>query len=336
MSSGGRASIELVSESGPIDFSVMMQEGVKALTKILSDHLQDNPDFIKQQSMKFIFKDEDGKIQPFLETDNKTVNSQHNVETEKLTESNTQSNYRIYSKCTESSDIQLDIDCINNTKEICSKSMDRVKENNGLEVASCSDIKVLQDDIDDIELPSSDTEGNFLFDYAPRDMSGIPKNQAADGIAHIFENIKSQNFSHKEERINSVKESHKQWKPLHSDTDTELHGMDEISRDSYCNHHHHYNHEYSDHDHSCTQIQPNEYQYKYNPKSKPDFQVLSLYDSKTQPLCLFCEYYLVFGEAPKNMIKWYNKYGSLTTSTTDISTRKNTKKKKKKGKRGKR
>lgn len=32
----------------------------------------------------------------------------------------------------------------------------------------------------------------------------------------------------------------------------------------------------------------------------------ALIDQK-RPLCLFCEYYMVFGEPPRNMIKWYNK-----------------------------
>lgn len=46
-------------------------------------------------------------------------------------------------------------------------------------------------------------------------------------------------------------------------------------------------------------------------KRAPNFT--ALIDQK-RPLCLFCEYYMVFGEPPRNMIKWYNKtyeYDSL-------------------------
>lgn len=39
-------------------------------------------------------------------------------------------------------------------------------------------------------------------------------------------------------------------------------------------------------------------------KRTPNFT--ALIDQKS-PLCLFCEYYMVFGEPPRNMIKWYNK-----------------------------
>lgn len=36
----------------------------------------------------------------------------------------------------------------------------------------------------------------------------------------------------------------------------------------------------------------------------PDFSVLV---NESKPMCLFCEYYMVFGEPPRNMIKWYNR-----------------------------
>lgn len=36
----------------------------------------------------------------------------------------------------------------------------------------------------------------------------------------------------------------------------------------------------------------------------PNFSVLI---SEKRPVCLFCEYCMVFGEPPRNMIKWYNK-----------------------------
>lgn len=39
------------------------------------------------------------------------------------------------------------------------------------------------------------------------------------------------------------------------------------------------------------------------PRKSPNFTALM---GVKKPLCLFCEYYMVFGEPPRNMIKWYN------------------------------
>lgn len=46
-------SIELISENGPISLNLMMEEGVKALTRILSNQLNDTPG---TQPMHFIIK----------------------------------------------------------------------------------------------------------------------------------------------------------------------------------------------------------------------------------------------------------------------------------------
>lgn len=46
----------------------------------------------------------------------------------------------------------------------------------------------------------------------------------------------------------------------------------------------------------------------------PNFSVLI---SEKKPVCLFCEYHMVFGEPPRNMIKWYNRvsrYENLPTN----------------------
>lgn len=54
--------------------------------------------------------------------------------------------------------------------------------------------------------------------------------------------------------------------------------------------------------------------YDYPPtttRRAPNFAALL---NEKRPLCLFCEYYMVFGEPPRNMIKWYNstyEYDSL-------------------------
>ncbi|CAI4742014.1 ADM_collapsed_G0046790.mRNA.1.CDS.1 [Saccharomyces cerevisiae] len=48
------ASVEVLSEDGPMPINVMMQEGVKALTKILSNQLQGQTSFSKRSSCNAI------------------------------------------------------------------------------------------------------------------------------------------------------------------------------------------------------------------------------------------------------------------------------------------
>ncbi|CDH09194.1 uncharacterized protein ZBAI_00978 [Zygosaccharomyces bailii ISA1307] len=44
--------------------------------------------------------------------------------------------------------------------------------------------------------------------------------------------------------------------------------------------------------------------YREFPRRPPNFSVLI---TEKTPVCLFCEYHMVFGEPPRNMIKWYNR-----------------------------
>ncbi|CDH14482.1 uncharacterized protein ZBAI_06268 [Zygosaccharomyces bailii ISA1307] len=44
--------------------------------------------------------------------------------------------------------------------------------------------------------------------------------------------------------------------------------------------------------------------YREFPRRPPNFSVLI---TQKTPVCLFCEYHMVFGEPPRNMIKWYNR-----------------------------
>lgn len=56
------ASVEVVSENGPMPINVMMQEGVKALTKILSNQLQDRQAFHNApHAMQFVIRN-GGKV----------------------------------------------------------------------------------------------------------------------------------------------------------------------------------------------------------------------------------------------------------------------------------
>ena len=54
---------------------------------------------------------------------------------------------------------------------------------------------------------------------------------------------------------------------------------------------------------------------------RADFSVLL---ENHKPVCMFCEYYMVFGEPPRNMIKWYNNtygYTKLTPSAREREQR---------------
>ena len=123
----GNTSIEFVSESGPIDFSVMMHEGVKALTKILSTHLQDNPDLINERSMKVIFKDNNGKLEPVLAPSESTgTQGKEELDTTDIREGRIEAGKRIGSNQVE--DLDEDYEVIEFDNEgnyhVCEKGTD--------------------------------------------------------------------------------------------------------------------------------------------------------------------------------------------------------------------
>lgn len=302
MSSKGNTSIEMVSEDGPIDFNIMMKEGVKALTKILTEHLQDNPEFLKQQCMKLVFKDQDGKLQPVLSTESPSPTNDHENEEGDVEEIelDNHSNYHVYpQKGTQEShvkSIELNIgeDFDGYGHE------DHIVEN---ETNSDREEFYEENEVEDPDLHLASSEGEILFDYGPENLSEM-QSALGERISKVFESTFNGNKLGNEEKKyeETVVQKHKNGSSnssLQIENESTKSGKKCSNKllpthihDNRCQQENHHNYDYHHHN------------YEYNPKIKPDFASLAVYG---QPLCLFCEYYLVFGAAPTNMIKWYNK-----------------------------
>lgn len=290
MSLPGNTTIELVSEDGPIDFNVMMREGVKALTKILTDHLQDHPDFLEQQSMKLVFKDDGGKIEPLLtdKDDAKSIRNEdmHDDRKDKIGHSDSfiaDEETNASSNISPLPSIEVSIgDCSASDSE---DDEGREHVDNGSSQSNETEL---------VEgLPESEVE-EVLFDYEHRDLSSLPGDIGQDIQKLISSSIHS-GASQTTQAVHSVSD-------LNSSASTK---SGKLNKDSNITSEHRHKHDSKRpfHAENCKKSHHHEsFNYSHNPKHKPDFGSLAAYD---KPLCIFCEYYFVFGEAPKNMIKWY-------------------------------
>ncbi|SCV05249.1 LANO_0H03334g1_1 [Lachancea nothofagi CBS 11611] len=271
MSSFKDTSIEIISEDGPADFNVMMQEGVKALTKILTNHLQDNPGFLKQQSMKMMFKDDaGGGLDPrkVFEVDGKGDNWLREIDEEafEASELDNKSNYHTY---------QAEVPTMNGelTKPALSE---------------------------DAAAKHAEGEGEIVFDYGEQDLMSLPGDFGDNLKKMVASSIAQQDLSGAQRDLDIDFD-------VNVDVDVNLeethgdrghnaipHGSQHRPNRQNCRHH-----------------DPGAFEYPRNPKRTPDFASLITND---EPLCMFCEYYFVFGEPPKNMIRWFQRDGGNTSS----------------------
>ncbi|CCD25642.1 Ibd2p NDAI_0F03240 [Naumovozyma dairenensis CBS 421] len=339
-------SIELVSQNGPIPINVMMQEGVKALTKILSNQLQDRKVFDNpQQSMQFVIRNGANKMSK--------VNLQIN-KTRKKKQPSKQSTGE------EGADIDDDI------VELDNKSNYHVNGSvKSSEVQSENKDELSDEEYDDPELhldadDNDDGEAEIIFDYetngddTPEGLSArisqmiesvLPSEFQAEAHGRLRAvvngdelNITEIDDDDEEDDLTTNHDSIAQIGVRHNHHSSP--GQREHINNSELNHQHHQRHqsrrhegineheemdddageeENSEHEGCCPHHQHHnqlrnfrngnyhDYNYPTDSYNKPNFSILL--DQK-EPACMFCEYYLVFGEAPRNMIKWYNRmYG---------------------------
>ncbi|CAB4253903.1 similar to Saccharomyces cerevisiae YNL164C IBD2 Component of the BUB2-dependent spindle checkpoint pathway, interacts with Bfa1p and functions upstream of Bub2p and Bfa1p [Maudiozyma barnettii] len=335
----GNTSIELVSKDGPIPINIMMQEGVKALTKILSNQLQDGKGFENgDHSMQFVIRNKTDKKTP-QGTKNGKVEE---LEDEDIVEIDNHSNYHVHSNVT---------------------GHDLVLDENEVD-------KFLEEKFPDPELHINGEEAEIIFDYERQGLEDVPEG-IGKKISEMIESVLPGSFSTDVHgRLHAVVNGNELNITEEGSSDIESHdilvdsnidngavptyrmtldderGEDPGERvdmleghmngihennDSYYDHDHDHNHEdgycphhYRQHQHSLNDQQsPSAFRnqhyldYDYGEVQRremrngvsepPNFAMLL--DAK-QPMCMFCEYYMVFGEPPKNMIKWYNKaYG---------------------------
>ena len=276
----GNASIEFVSENGPIDFSVMMQEGVKALTKILSTHLQDNPDLINEKSMKVIFKDNNGKLEPvfapsegnsgLINGNDQDENYDEDRDIEEANEDyeviefDNEGNYHVCAKGTQNRAIGYD-------EKVYSKSE---------HYADSTDTH----DYDEDGIINEDNNQLLPKDKWNGHMTRL-KNGAISSAEHevVFEHDNGDNttFSPAE----TINDGH----------------MDKRDR----SHMHHSGH--SEKTGGSCACQENKDSFKYPdhvPNSAPNFRALLQHTVNGKQMCPFCEYYVVFGTPPAYIMRW--------------------------------
>ncbi|QLQ82634.1 hypothetical protein HG537_0H03970 [Torulaspora globosa] len=182
--------------------------------------------------------------------------------------------------------------------------------------------------IDDPELHLGDEEGEIIFDCGTQELVGSPDKigehitqmlesvlpngiqNATDGRLHAVVNgdelnITEESFMDFKEamsslgQIQTLQRHHQESKPsterspieINPDNTHESHQRQETTP-PHENHQQKNSAGHQDYDYPTTQ-----------PRKTPNFTALM---NVKKPLCLFCEYYMVFGEPPRNMIKWYN------------------------------
>lgn len=280
----------MVSDDGPVDFNVMMQEGVKALTKILTAHLQDHPSFINQQPAKLSSAENENKIESSSrESQVPTVNvSQKSTETDidedKVEELDLDNNSNYHMR--EPRKPQKYSISVPYTE-------DETKPAVGKGVIQKRAVSAGTD------LDCDELEGELVFDYGEQDLMAL-QNEFGDSIKKMVASTISQEVDKGQPNIDIDFEVEGTLSDCHDA------GQSPLQSSS------HRQHQKCRHGNSSAgDTRHLEFEYPHNPKHTPNFASLITYD---KPICMFCEYYFVFGEPPKNMIRWFYKNGGKDTS----------------------
>lgn len=188
--------------------------------------------------------------------------------------------------------------------------------------------------IDDPELHLGDEEGEIIFDCGTQELVGSPDKigehitqmlesvlpngiqNGTDGRLHAVVNgdelnITEESFMDFKEAMSSLGQLQtlqRQQEPKPSTersavemTPHEIHDSHQAQEAASFHENHRQKLEASNRKNPANHL---EYDYPATqPRKAPNFTALM---NVKKPLCLFCEYYMVFGEPPRNMIKWYN------------------------------
>ncbi|CCK70808.1 Ibd2p KNAG_0F01400 [Huiozyma naganishii CBS 8797] len=345
---GNNTSIELVSKNGPLPINVMMQEGVKALTKILSNQLQDRKAFENSQhSMQFVLKNDSAvsngsgnqqianhsRIGP-----NSTIIDHTRVdEPDGMTDSSMHIGEDQFQGSQRNSDAIFGGQ-VQNFIDDEFENPDIQFDGDEADIIFDYETQELPDNVDGIgkkisEMIESVLPGGFTTDSAGKlhaVMNGNELNITElndDNVDGEIEDMEELLAKHREslqleagkDRPSGLMHSiynggdvtHGGNGEGHEDEDAEDAEEEEngggahYDHGSCCPYHQNSNERSSKfknyHYHEFDYITPNK---SITSRSLvPDFSILANQD---KPMCTFCEYYMVFGEPPKNMIKWYN------------------------------
>lgn len=353
------ASIELVSNDGPLPINVMMQEGVKALTKILSNQLQDRKVFDnrKPHSMQFVIRNEQNvmgqkltkqqlhkkqkdddellrrHVQDFIDEEFLDPELHLNGEDTEIifdyqTDLQGENNDDIGKRISEMIENALPGGFINDANEILNNNS-QLHNNANINITTTrishdnknnNDNNIIEEIIDEDE--NLEDNANVTNQHTEYD--------ANDDIIHgnLIENDINLHSS-----INRNKSDHSHNHHAHLQSNDDSENDSNMEHEICCMHHPSGYH--PGHEPDANQVDNtgnnnsnngnggnlknntnghrgpsrfknyNYHDFNYIPVKvdKPNFSILLEHD---KPMCMFCEYYMVFGEPPKNMIKWYN------------------------------
>lgn len=330
--------IEDITQENSLPVNVMVQEGVKALSKILSSHLQ-NDDDLSENTMKLLYSGiEDFQNESKNETNNNALipsdgaildddNDFQDIEFEINTNMHNGDDSELLNGSEEAEIVfdygsELMADSPQDIGERISQMLESVLPN-GFQpgsygklhaVLNGNELNITEERDDDQHLTNS------TIHNGDNKINLELKTQLSENLREL-EKENSRHFEMLSQQLaEGIGEMH-----LHN----QEHLPNKEDNDKHHHHHHHHHHQQAEHAHHNSQNLDNHYIHSKNKNSlyhdhqysdcdvsdphskdrKPDFSILMNEDQA--PMCMFCEYYMVFGKPPRNMIKWYNlNYGT--------------------------
>ncbi|SCU96713.1 LAME_0F17172g1_1 [Lachancea meyersii CBS 8951] len=279
-------------EDGRAEFSVMMQEGVKALTNMLTNHLQESPGFRKHQSMEMYLGNaldsEKDSQRVFEVTESEETPDKDGDEFVEFTSS----------QCKDEAErTQL-------AEQVRCKS----KGNSGVvrkgpmprNTANASHHRRRKDVQRDEEQGQEDQEQQeeeeqIVFDTGEQELLSFP-GEFSDNLKKMVASSIAQHGPHGTQPnidfdfdVDVDVDVNMTESPLARNDRPATLAQPAGTRHSRSH---------------CCHEALDTFEYPRGTKTAPDFSKLINND---KPMCMFCEYYVVFGEPPKNMIRWFDR-----------------------------
>ncbi|CCH58934.1 hypothetical protein TBLA_0B00910 [Henningerozyma blattae CBS 6284] len=329
-------SVEVVTSDGQIPLNIMVQEGVKALSKILTDHLQNDTN-ISEKTMKLLYSG----VNPVEEVNNKLKNTKkvskivhHNNSAASFNGQDIE--FEINANSHDDPELHLDSDeaeivfdygsqlmanSPNEISERISQMLESVLPNGFQEgshrrlhaVINGDELNITEESENQDHTSNEDSSARDPLDEKLRELEiensrnfEMLSQRLAEGIddIHLHEHNNSHLREHLRPHGHELSFNHSDG----SNADRLKPQLEFLGEGIDAPHNYLHNHQLSKYKNSnCHNY---EYSNCYPPSAtnsksrKPNFSVLM--DDTQAPMCMFCEYYMVFGEPPKNMIKWYN------------------------------
>ncbi|GAV50785.1 hypothetical protein ZYGR_0Z02080 [Zygosaccharomyces rouxii] len=164
--------------------------------------------------------------------------------------------------------------------------------------------------VDDSELHFDVDKGDVIFDYGTQEITGTP-DKIGEHISQILESVLPNGLQKEAQgRLQAVvNQNHanndQSAQPTKSESLLELQdAMGNLQRIQKVKQLRQQIPESKTNEREICETAGTFKDYGDPPSRPPNFSVLI---SEKRPVCLFCEYCMVFGEPPRNMIKWYNR-----------------------------